>query len=328
MYTSIGRKSPHTVENEHIAHSFSFKRRLAAEGSFMIMIGNSMLKIGVGSRQVTLDELDQLHTPKRTLSHVPIPHYDLFRMVRHSLSACGFGINSEAHVVNGKDNAKYFSLLQIVDRRRDIDLLGTQREFVFGVRNSHDKSIAAEGVLGERVFVCDNLAFSSSGVSSFKFGRKHTSGVLRDIENLITQEIEGLRSACYVLDRVTSDRKEFNFDKEEDRKSARRGSLVRDLVCRLVEKKVILPSDSLKVLQEFYRADGVGGIYERFGTEDHIMDQFGTPIAYRHDWSEPTMWRLQQAITEVDKSRPITAIEKRHSRMSTEMGLAMAYAIR
>ena len=56
---------------------------------------------------------------------------------------------------------------------------------VIGLRNSHDKSFPSALALGNRVFVCDNLAFSGE----IKLSRKHTKNISRDLPGLVTKAV-------------------------------------------------------------------------------------------------------------------------------------------
>ena len=73
-----------------------------------------------------------------------------------------------------------------------------------GLRSNYDRSLAVQPVVGSRVFVCDNLAFSGEVQAS----RKHTMDVFRDLPDLIyrmlaqvsvfkarqAQEIDGMKA--------------------------------------------------------------------------------------------------------------------------------------
>jgi hypothetical protein len=58
-----------------------------------------------------------------------------------------------------------------------------------GLRNSYDRSLAAELLAGSRVFICDNLAFSGEAKAS----RKHTVNVFRDLPDLIYRMLSNVR---------------------------------------------------------------------------------------------------------------------------------------
>lgn len=140
---------------------------------------NNGLTLHCGAHEVPREVLDSVPTPESTQSWCPIPHADLLGGIQGTLECAGYRVTSEAHAL-AKDGARYFGLLEIVNghAQRDYSL-------VVGLRNSHDKSIPAGLVIGSKVFVCDNLAFSGE----IRVGRKHTVFIERDLPNLIDRAV-------------------------------------------------------------------------------------------------------------------------------------------
>jgi hypothetical protein len=130
-----------------------------------------------GARQVSRDELLTVPTPARTQSWVPIPHSRLVDGVQTALESSGLRVVSERHGLTC-DGTRYFGLLEIGHSTDDFGLL-------VGLRNSHDKRFPAGLAVGARMFICDNLSFSSEIV----LARKHTVHVERDLPQLIERAV-------------------------------------------------------------------------------------------------------------------------------------------
>ena len=139
------------------------------------VIGNSKLYNHVNAGLVDWKDLPFIKTPGVTKTHVPIPHHKLVEEVKASLEGVNLTVKEEAYSVN-KDGQKFFGLLGLNAANQNNDY-----QLVVGLRNSHDKSFPAGLVAGTRVFVCDNLAFSSEVTVT----RKHTSRLMDDLPRLI-----------------------------------------------------------------------------------------------------------------------------------------------
>lgn len=139
-----------------------------------------MLMLHAGAEAIDYDGLRQLITPDATATHVPIPHFRLVDMLRHTLGFYGHEVTQEHHGVT-PDGARYFGLLSLRSSY-------TGYEDTLGIRNSHDKAFPASCAFGSRVFVCDNLAFIGEHVIK----RRHTVNLKRDLPGLIAQIVEPL----------------------------------------------------------------------------------------------------------------------------------------
>ena len=138
------------------------------------------LMLHAGAEPVDYDALRALETPQATPSHVPIPHYRVVDMLRHTLGFYGHEITEEHHGVT-EDGMRYFGLLSLRST------YGGYEDTV-GVRNSHDKKFPVGIAFGSRVFVCDNLAFIAEHVIK----RKHTANAKRDLPGLVGELVEPL----------------------------------------------------------------------------------------------------------------------------------------
>lgn len=139
-----------------------------------------MLLLHAGAEPIDYDGLRGLHTPEATASHVPVPHYRLVDMLRHTLSFYGHDVVSENHAVTASGD-RYFGLLALKST------WGDYQDTVI-VRNSHDKKFPIGFGFGGHVFCCDNLSFIAEHVIK----RRHTLNAKRDLPALVGQIVEPL----------------------------------------------------------------------------------------------------------------------------------------
>jgi hypothetical protein len=126
-------------------------------------MSNTTLTLHSGGKQVLFDDLAAIKVPEPTDTWFPVGHAEVIETVKHRLGMSGFRVNTERYAL-AKDGARMFATL---------DLDSTLAEGVclaVGVRNSFDKSFPLGFAAGSRVFVCDNLAFSSE----LMIAHKHT----------------------------------------------------------------------------------------------------------------------------------------------------------
>lgn len=138
------------------------------------------LMLHAGANPAVYDELRQLETPEATASHVPIPHYRIIDMLKHTLGFYGHEVTEEHHGIT-PDGMRYFGLLSLKS-------VHTGYEDTVGLRNSHDKKFPVGVAFGSRVFVCDNLAF----IADQEIKRRHTANAKRDLPGLVANIIEPL----------------------------------------------------------------------------------------------------------------------------------------
>lgn len=138
------------------------------------------LLLHTGATETDYAALRELETPAATNTHVPIPHFRVVDMLRHTLGFYGHEITEEHHGVT-EDGARYFGLLSLRST------YGGYEDAVT-VRNSHDKKFPVGIGFGGRVFCCDNLSFHADHIIK----RKHTANAKRDLPGLVADLIEPL----------------------------------------------------------------------------------------------------------------------------------------
>jgi hypothetical protein len=97
-------------------------------------------------------QLAAVPTPLGTATHRPVPHAEVVEALVETLSFRHIGVVTEEYAVS-KDGMKMFGVLDL-----DTGMPGCR--FSIGVRNSHDRSMRLAAVVGVRVLVCENMAFS------------------------------------------------------------------------------------------------------------------------------------------------------------------------
>ena len=116
-----------------------------------------------GAVQVQRDELDLIDAPPPTDTWFPVRHSDVINGVTKTLTAAGFQIAKQSFALS-HGNHRMFSTMDLTVP------LHTGVSLAIGIRNSTDKTFPLGFCAGNRVFVCDNLAFSAELLVK----RKHT----------------------------------------------------------------------------------------------------------------------------------------------------------
>jgi len=125
---------------------------------------------------VTIEQLAAVETPKPSETWFPISHLEIIKEVLEQARNSGYSLRRSQFGLS-KDHNQMFGVIDLFDTDNP------SYRWSIGIRNSHDKSIAAGIVAGQRVIVCDNLLFSGE----LKAVRKHTKNhhfcqeVIRDV---------------------------------------------------------------------------------------------------------------------------------------------------
>lgn len=211
-----------------------------------------------GGYLVDRAQLRLVPTPNPTPSHVPVPHDLLLDEVNQALFALGIRIGRESLAL-AKNGQRFFGVLQLVH-----DDMPEGYAPVLGLRNSHDKTFAAQFVTGSTVFVCDNLAFSGS----FLLTRKHTSRILQALKELVIRGVSLAQAALVEQDRRL----------EQYRLTRITDAGAHDLMVEMFRRQVFGPA--------------------RIGT---VIEQWHQPIHDEHAEDGRTLWRLMNAVTQALK---------------------------
>ena len=216
------------------------------------------LMLHCGAHAVERKEVWATPTPAGTSTWQPIPHAQLLTQVESVLPRYGLSVINEAHALT-HDSNRYFGLMEIRNGCSHPDYT-----WVLGLRNSNDQRFPAGFVVGNQVFVCDNLAFMGEIIVS----RKHTRFILRDLPDLIDQAVGQLASKWHEQDERISRYKNHRIT----------NPAAHDITVRAMDAGII----------------GTTRIPD-------VLDEWRKPS---HDAFRPrTLWSLFNAFTEVLKGR-------------------------
>ena len=160
-------------------------------------MSNGTLINHCGAKLVTKGDLELIPAPPPTATWFPIRHLDVLDSVEKTLGESGYGIKS-CHFSVSKQGQRFFGVLDLQSDLADGVSLSV------GIRNSNDKTFPIGFCIGNRTFVCDNLAFSSEiviskrhtrfGEERFREGISATVVKLADHQKLEAKRIELLQT--------------------------------------------------------------------------------------------------------------------------------------
>lgn len=120
------------------------------------------------TKRVTEAEVMAVPAPEFTSTWHPIPHSSVVATLDNALKNIGIGVLNKEYSLNRAGTRMFGSWA--------LDIRAGGRGYELGIRNATDKSMALGLCAGDRVFVCDNLAFTGD----LLMFRKHTAGLDHD----------------------------------------------------------------------------------------------------------------------------------------------------
>jgi len=222
------------------------------------MSNDSKLILHCGAETVSREQVDAVATPQPTPTWTPVAHGRVVDAVVDSLYGTGLSV-VESHFALTKNGDRLFGLLTLGSGGNP----GGDHAVTLGIRNSHDKSFPVGLAIGSRVFVCDNLAFSSE----VTIKTKHTRLVHDRLPRLVADGVARLVEHRHVQE------KRINAYKAAEVKTQ---AHLHDLVLRAYRAKAIPARAIAEVVSEF---------------EEPRHPEF-------RDW---TLWSLFNGFTEVLK---------------------------
>ena len=169
------------------------------------------LMLMCGGEELERSALANVFTPEPTETWRPLPHADFVNIVQDELGNKGLTVVSEAHGVTRKatrthgldaaNGGNYFGLLEVKGDGFDYE----ERALVVGLRNSHLKRFGAQIVIGDRVFVCDNMCFHGEHTVS----HKHTKNVLDAVTGIRPRLVEAISNLLVVSEHIEQRYEEY-----------------------------------------------------------------------------------------------------------------------
>lgn len=156
--------------------------------------------------KITREQLRGIVTPPGTATHKPIPHSEVVQALVETLGFRHIAVVRDEYAVSN-DGMKMFGVLDL-----EAGIIGVR--FSIGIRNAHDKSMRLGLIVGFRVLVCDNMAFSGDFSPVLA---KHSKNF-----NLIDSLSVGV------------DRMQRNFEPMRKQVETWRGAQITDMTARMV----------------------------------------------------------------------------------------------
>jgi hypothetical protein len=147
------------------------------------MAASSSLVLHAGARAVTLEELKDFRAPEPEGRWFPVSHARVVETVKATLHEAGYEIRKEQYGLM-RGGGRFFGTLDLGTP------VASGVTLAVGVRNSVDKSFPLGFCAGNRVFVCDNLAFRSE----LLVRKKHTLNGERNFVKSIAAAVSSLTS--------------------------------------------------------------------------------------------------------------------------------------
>jgi hypothetical protein len=148
-----------------------------------------------GAAEIDRHALARIEAPPPTDTWYPIKHAVVLDRVCETLDAAGFGIAGMQLSVT-RNEQRFFGVLNLTTKVTE------ECSLAVGIRNSVDKSFPIGFCVGERVFVCDNLSFSSTTT----IARRHTRFGETRFNEAVSKAVLGLheyqQAAAVRIDRL------------------------------------------------------------------------------------------------------------------------------
>jgi hypothetical protein len=141
----------------------------------------SNLMLHAGGNLVTLEQLRSYRAPPAEGRWHPVSHGTVLEAVQLTLAEAGYQVSGEKLALN-REGTRFFGTLDLTSA------IATGVSLAVGIRNSTDKTFPLGFCAGNRVFVCDNLAFRAELLVK----RKHTINGARNFQAAIAQAVMSL----------------------------------------------------------------------------------------------------------------------------------------
>jgi hypothetical protein len=247
-------------------------------------MASSNLMLHAGASAVTLEQLREYRAPPPEGRWYPIAHATVLDAVTETLCSAGYQVRHQKLALNNT-GTRFFGTLDLATP------LVTGVSLAVGVRNSTDKTFPLGFCAGNRVFVCDNLAFRSE----LLVRRKHTVNGERNFTAAIAQavtslgqfkEVEAARIKAMMLTELSPEQAD-------------------SLILRSFEKGIISAPQLPRILLEWRNPS-----FEEFQTRTvwSLFNAFTTVLADRST-TQPTKFAAQTMRLNAFLERPRQVID-------------------
>jgi hypothetical protein len=230
---------------------------------------------------VDMDTLRKVPVPAKEGRWCPLPHHELVDEAIRGFTANKLMVKEATYALN-HEGRQFFGLLSLITESAQNDW-----NLIVGLRNSHDKSFSASLCCGNRVMVCDNLAFTGE----VQLVRKHTTNIMADLPCLMMRAIGRFNELRGIQEKRIDLYKQTMLAEKD----------VHDLLVRSV-KIGFLPVTKLPA----------------------VLGQWEHPT-FPEFAEQPNLWRLQNAFTEVQKESNIFSLPKNQLAMHALLDVAAGF---
>jgi len=132
--------------------------------------------------------------------HKPIAHIELVETLEETLADQGIKLAREEYAVQ-RGGKVIFGTMDFDPTSKGLVATDPTRGYSLGLRGANDQTMPLEIAVGDRIFVCDNLAFAP-GLISMK--RKHTIGLdlKAELGEAVTRYVGQTRDMDALIDRA------------------------------------------------------------------------------------------------------------------------------
>ena len=241
-----------------------------------------------GGETLTREELRAVPTPApKGPTHFPVGYSDYVDMIEDAFDDVGLRFGETAYATN-REHGQFFGMAEV----KGLTMKQNDWATVCGFRGSHDQSLGRGLVIGDQVFVCDNLCFSGE----IQFGRKQTTNILRDLPYLIHDAVAQVKGR-HEAQEVRYERYQTAYVKDH---------VANHLVIQMLRTGVINTQRVEKVVKEYYEP-----------SHDEHLDANGNR----------TIWTLHNAATEALKGVGLATLPRRTIAMQGLLDKATDYAL-
>ena len=228
--------------------------------------------IHCGGEILTRQELEAVPTPEPMgPQHVQVPYGHFVNMIEDAFRDVGLVFGETAYATN-REHGQFFGMAEV----KGLTMKSNEWATVAGFRGSYDQSLSRSLVIGDQVFVCDNLCFSGE----IQFGRKQTTNIMRDLPYLIHDAVGQIRGR--------HEAQEVRYERYHEARV--KDHVANHLIIQMLREGVINTQRVEKVVNEYYEPSH----------EEHLDDN-----------GNRTVWTLHNAVTESLKGVGMATLPRR-----------------
>ena len=244
--------------------------------------------IHCGGEHLSREELNALPTPPPLgPKHVQVPYGEFVDLIEDSFRDVGLAFGETAFATN-REHGQFFGMAEV----KGLTMKQNKWATVAGFRGAWDQSLKRSLVIGDHVFVCDNLSISGE----IEVGRKQTTNIMRDLPYLIHDAVAQIKGR--------HEAQEIRYDRYE--RAQLKDHQVNHAIIQMLRQGIINTQRVEKVVNEYYEPTH----------EEHLNEN-----------GERTIWTLHNAATESLKGVGLATLPRRTIQLQGLLDKATDYAL-